>query len=126
MTLSLDQLVRAIPLAWNNETLGNEKHASNHPASGQCVVSSLLIQRHCGGEIIRCEVGGNHQYLRVKHYFNEINGVWVDSTTSQFMLRSPRRLFTRNPPVASYIFNDTWHRVDLLEYRVMDVLDGQV
>lgn len=119
--MTLEELIRALPLAWNSDTLGNEKHASDHPASGQCTVSSLLIQRHCGGDIIRCEVGGDSG--RIIHYFNEINGTWVDSTTSQFLLRSPRRKFLKNPNPQTYIFNDTLYRVDMLEYRVRDVLN---
>lgn len=125
MKLTLDQLVRAIPLAWNEDTLGNEKHASDHPAAGQCTVSSLLIQRHCGGDIVRCKVGG--EYKRVVHYFNELpGGVKIDVTGGQFLKKSPHRMFWVNPPEKLYIFDDTWHRVDLLESRVMDVLDGRI
>lgn len=125
MNLKLDQLVHAIPLAWNEDTLGNEKRANKHPAAGQCTVSSLLIQRHCGGDIVRCAVGG--EYRRTIHYFNELpGGVKIDVTGGQFDRRSPYRLFQVNPPEKIYIFDDTWHRVDLLESRVIDVLDGRL
>lgn len=123
--MTLDQLIRAIPLAWNDETLGNEKRANNHPAAGQCVVSSLLIQRHCGGDIVRCAVGG--EYRRTVHYFNELeHGVKIDVTGAQFDRRSPYRLFKVNPDKKLYIFDDTWYRVDILESRVIDVLEGRL
>src|SRR5437868_3133593 len=83
--LTLDQLIRAIPHVWSPETRGNDRYTGDHPAAGQCVVSSLLIQRHCGGEIIRCHVGGDYG---VVHYFNELEGgVKVDVTGAQFLLR---------------------------------------
>lgn len=123
--LSLDDLVYAIPKAWNAETLGNEKRVGDHPAAGQCVVSSLLVQRHHGGIIIRCEVGGE-SWNRVRHYFNELEGgVTIDTTRAQFGgngWRKPHRLFLKNPPTKTYIFDDTWHRVEILEERVREVL----
>lgn len=120
--LTLDELVRAIPLCWNEETRGNEKFTGDHPAAGQCTVSALLIQRHCGGDIIRCQVGGD-SYRRVVHYFNELDGgVKIDVAGGQFDRRSPYRLFQANPDPKVYIFNDTWDRVELLEWRVHDLL----
>lgn len=126
MQLSLDQLVYAIPFAWSPETRGAERYSGQHPAAGQCVVSSLLIKRHCGGDIVYCQVGGNRQSDRTVHYFNELPGrVKVDVTAAQFLRVSPYRKFKVNPPENTYIFNDTWGRVDLLESRVLDVLDGR-
>lgn len=124
MQISLSDLIEALPYAWNNETRGNEKYHGDHPAAGQCTVSSLLIQRHHGGEIVRCEVGGDSSYGRIIHYFNQIKGAWIDSTAGQFSKRSPRRKFQVEPKESLYIFRDTWQRVDLLEYRVRDILDN--
>lgn len=124
--LTLDELVRAIPRAWNEDTRGNEKFTGTHPAAGQCTVSALLIQRHCGGDIIRCQVGGD-SYRRVVHYFNELDGgVKIDVAGGQFDLRSPYRMFQRNPKQSLYIFNDTFDRVEHLEYRVLDVLNANL
>lgn len=118
VSLALGDLVRAIPEVWCPETRGNESYTGDHPAAGQCVVSSLLIQRHCGGDIIRCQVGGE-SWRRVVHYFNELpGGVKIDVTGAQFDRRSPYRMFQVNPPVKRYIFNDTWERVDLMEWLV--------
>jgi hypothetical protein len=120
--LTLTELVQVIPLAWNEETRGNEKRSGTHPAAGQCTVSSLLIQRHCGGVIVRCEVGGS-TYARVIHYFNELDhGVIVDVTRAQFSHVKPFRKFKKNPDVSLYIFDDTRDRVDLLESRCLEII----
>lgn len=119
--LKLDELIYGIPLSWNEETRGNERFTGKHPAAGQCTVSSLLIQRHCGGKIVRTEVGSG--YAGIVHYFNELDGgIKIDVTGGQFKAISPYRKFKRDPDPSTYIFADTWDRVDLLESRVMDAL----
>jgi len=127
--VNLDELVRGIPLAWNDETRGDDAFKGYLPpnyrtnmAAGQCIVSSLLIQRHLGGNIIGCKI------TNIPHYFNELpGGIWVDVTRSQFTgpkTTSSVREIKRNPPESSYIFEGTWDRVDLLEYRVRDIING--
>jgi hypothetical protein len=119
--MNLDQLVWAIPESWNEETLGNEKRHGTHKAAGQCIVSSLLVQRHCGGIIVRCNVG--RTYNIAVHYFNELpGGVMIDTTRAQFKSVSPYSSFKKNPPEDTYIFKDTWARVDILEDRCMKAL----
>ena len=82
--LTLDDLIYGIPLSWGDDTRGNERAFGKHPAAGQCTVSSLLIQKHCGGKIVRCEVGATG-YSGIVHYFNELEGgVKVDVTGGQF------------------------------------------
>lgn len=115
--LTLDDLLYAIPLAWNEETSGI-KHAVAHPAVSQDIATVILIQRHCGGEIIHCEVGGDNG--RTNHWFNEIDGVWIDLTAKQFLNRSPRRKFKA---VTNKKFGQPYiDRADILERRVEDVL----
>lgn len=134
MKISLDDLIYATPKAWNEETRGNDRSTrsnSKQMAAGQCIVSSLLVQRHHGGHIIRCQVGGD-TYSRITHYFNELDGgVTVDLTRAQFDgldRRKPHRLFVKNPPTSTYIFNGdtnvlgTMDRVNILEDRVLEVL----
>lgn len=121
---TLEQLITHLPLAWNEETRGNDKSprsTTGHMAAGQCIVSSLLVQRHFGGIIVRCEVGGD-VYNRITHYFNDIGGVMIDTTRAQFSNQAPYRKFKKNPDVSTYVFNDTWYRVDLLERRVLELL----
>ncbi len=128
--LRLDELVRAIPLAWTDETRGDDAFKGYLPANyrtnmtaGQCIVSSLLIQRHCGGVIIGCKI------TNIPHYFNELSGgIWVDVTRSQFTgpkTTSSVRDIKRNPAKDLYIFEGTCERVDMLEYRVRDILAEQ-
>lgn len=129
--MNLDQLIFAIPLAWSDETRGNDrdkKNGTDHPASGQCIVSSLLVQRHCGGDIVRCSVGGE-SYNQAIHYFNEIGGVMIDTTRAQFSPQKPYRKFKKNPDKKLYIFPgaapdilSTWDRVDLLQDRCFEIL----
>jgi len=125
--ITLDDLVYAIPLAWTNETRGDDKYKGYVPegyrttmAAGQCIVSSLLVQRHQGGNIMGCHV------TDIPHYFNELeNGMWVDTTRSQFVGHksvSSIRKVKRNPKAKGYIFDDTRERVDLLERRVEEAL----
>lgn len=115
--IPLGDLIRAIPEAWSDETRGNEHREGRHPAAGQCTVSSLLIRRHHGGRIIGCVVGAT------RHYFNDLEGIWLDVTRAQFGARMwPYKKITPDPSPTSFIFNDTWDRVDILENRVMRVL----
>lgn len=120
--MRLDELLWAIPLAWSPETRDppGARYAPvesvNLAAKGQCIASTLLIQKHCGGNMIRCVIGGKST---VPHYFNELPyGIWVDVTRSQFLSRSPVRQLKRNPDKKLWEFKDTWERVDLLERRV--------
>lgn len=118
MFLTLGDLIHTIPLAWSAETRGKETFRGKSPAAGQCTVSSLLIQRHCGGIIMACAVG------RAPHYFNDINGVWIDVTRQQFPRTWPYRSLKKEPAPSSYIFSDTWDRVELLEQRCLEILHG--
>lgn len=129
MKISLDDLVYAIPKAWSEETRGNDKSprsTSTHIAAGQCIVSSLLVQRHHGGDIVKCVVG--RTYNTVVHYLNDINGVMIDLTRAQFKSVSPYSQFKKNPDPKTYIFNGdanvlgTVERVNILEDRVLEVL----
>lgn len=118
--LTLDELVRALPLAWNDETRESPRYQGQHPAAGQAMASVSLIQRHCGGKILACEVGG--EYSRTKHYINELDGgVRIDVTAGQFMYRSPVRKFQKVEPAKD---PETLHKVDILEYRVRDFMGG--
>lgn len=113
---TLDELVYAIPLAWNPETSG--KPEGTHPADGQDLVSALLVYRYCGGVILHCEVGG--EYRRDPHYLNELDGgVRVDLTAGRFRKQSPMRKFKKKD---SKDPQDVLDRVDILESRVEDVL----
>lgn len=121
-TFTLDQLAYALPLAWHEET--REPSFEGQPiVEGQCTTSSLLVQRHLGGNMMRCSVGGE-TWRGTVHYFNELpSGMWLDTTRVQFEYKSPVRLIQRNPPKKLYMFRDTMEQVDTLEFWVQEVLD---
>lgn len=123
MELTLDQLVKTIPLAWNDETRGSTRYQGQHPAAGQALASALLIQKHCGGDIYSCEVG-DKTYSRISHYINVLEGgVRVDVAAAQFGYRKPYRKFAKMDP--RFRFEpDQQHVLELLEYRVLEILRG--
>ena len=50
-----------------------------NPAWGQCAVSSLVVQDHFGGALLRCLSPNG------SHYFNALpDGSWLDTTGQQF------------------------------------------
>lgn len=124
--LTLDELIWAIPQAWNTETLypaSGSRYAVkfDNPATGQCLVSTLLVRRHLGGDLMRCGVG--QAGYRTVHYFNQLeNGMWIDVTRSQFSSRSPVGDIKKNPDPKLWEFGDIWERVALLERRVTECL----
>jgi len=122
--IDLGDMLEALPLAWNDDTRRvYAPHHSDSPAAGQCVVSSLLIQKHFGGKLIRCRVQPPGESL--VHYFNEVNGMMIDSTRSQFGPIYPTYSnFWPDPPVDLYIFPGTWESVRLLESRVLDIMNS--
>lgn len=118
--MNLQDLLWAVPRAWNDDTRVAVQGMGNHPAAGQSVPSSLLIQKHFGGQIVFCEVGGS-TYNRTYHWFNDLDGVMVDVTRAQFKNQLPYRKFKKVPLNNKWPV-DTWQRVDLLEDRVLDLL----
>lgn len=59
-----------------------ESYVGADPAHGQCAVTSVLVQEHLGGELVRgwADVDGR----AVRHYWNRIGGLDVDLTWRQF------------------------------------------
>lgn len=69
-------------MIWSDRTSVNSAWSPENPALGQCAVTALLIQDLFGGELERVVVkndphGGSH-------YFNSVEGIYVDVTASQF------------------------------------------
>lgn len=77
-----DKVVSALQKSWTSESsfLPDEWSAEN-PARGQCAVTAIVVQDYLGGDIVKCDVIGDHD----AHFFNKLeDGSVVDLTQSQF------------------------------------------
>jgi hypothetical protein len=61
---------------WSART--SSKWSSEKPSRGQCSVTSLVLQDHFGGEILRTPTAAGW------HYYNRIDGLRLDLTADQF------------------------------------------
>ncbi len=58
-----------LPISWTPE----------HPSTGQCHVTALILQRKYGGAIMRALKADTKP-----HYWNVIDGITIDATRDQF------------------------------------------
>jgi hypothetical protein len=79
-------IARAAKRAWGSDTSENASWTSEQPESGQALVTALLVQDGYGGVVKEAVVNG------ASHYWNEVDGVTVDLTRSQF----PKPLFVED------------------------------
>lgn len=72
-------LYRVISRLWSGAT-SSPTHAwsSSTPAKNHCSITSLIVQDHFGGEILRTRTSGG------THFYNMIEGRKWDLTVSQF------------------------------------------
>jgi hypothetical protein len=61
---------------WSLET--SSRYTPDNPSRGQCSVTSLVIQDHFGGEIMKTRVGN------IWHFYNKIGDRFFDFTSGQF------------------------------------------
>lgn len=59
----------------------NDYNQENDPTHGQCAITAILVHDMFGGTIHRVRVSGGGT-----HYFNQINGHYIDLTSDQFDL----------------------------------------
>lgn len=67
--------------AWCRETAHpsyRDKWSEGNPSVGQCLVTALVVQDKCGGDIYSCKVGNN------SHFVNIIDERIIDKTAEQF------------------------------------------
>ncbi len=77
--------------------------------AGSPLENAVLIQRHCGGTIIKSTLGANY------HYHNNLDGVWVDVSRKKFGKRAwPYRSIVLDYKVTA--------PVDELEEKVLELL----
>lgn len=120
---TLDDLYAILRKAWYKETAYPSCQAEwveSDPSYGQCAITAMLVYDMFGGSIHRIRVDGG-----VTHYFNKIDGHYIDLTVEQFDLYNipvsyepneemPRQYCGRNA--------DTAKRYKLLIERIAQIL----
>lgn len=80
---SMDQLFEILLSVWCKDTAypscQNEYNHENDPTYGQCAITATLVYDMFGGTIHKVSVKGGGT-----HYFNKINGHYIDLTRDQF------------------------------------------
>ena len=81
---TLDDLFDILRVSWSKETAHPSCQAEwvpNDPSYGQCAITAMLVYDMFGGSIHRIRVDGGGT-----HYFNKIDGHYIDLTVDQFDL----------------------------------------
>ena len=81
---TIDNLYNILRECWCKETAYPSCQADwvpNDPSYGQCAITAILVYDMFGGTIHRIRVSGGGT-----HYFNKINGQYLDLTVEQFDL----------------------------------------
>lgn len=129
MNPSLENILEALRNSWGEDTAQNPVEGAGI-SSGQCCVSSMIIQDYFGGELLRAEMStfGNLTVQKpdvIVHYWNELpGGVWLDSTRDQFNYNWIPISIVKRPKEYLWKFEDTMNRYDILNKRVKEYLNG--
>lgn len=116
---TLNDLYSILRICWSKETAYpscQDEWVPEDPSYGQCAITAMLVYDMFGGSIHRIRVNGGGT-----HYFNKINGNYIDLTIEQFDLYNipvqyepneemDRKYCGKNP--------DTKKRFDLLISRI--------
>lgn len=81
---TIDQLYSVLRSCWSKETSYPSCQADwvkDDPSYGQCAITAMLVYDMFGGTIHRIRVSGGGT-----HYFNKIDGHYIDLTREQFDL----------------------------------------
>ncbi len=82
--VTLNDLYNVLRESWSKETAYpscQKDWNKEDPSYGQCAITAMLVNDMFGGSIHRIRVNGGGT-----HYFNKINGKYVDLTSEQFDL----------------------------------------
>ena len=120
----LGDFFEALLECWCRETAYPSSQADyeyeNDPTYGQCAVTATLVHDAFGGTIHKIRVSGGGT-----HYFNKINGMYIDLTRDQFDLYNIPVEYEPNQEIPREYCNknaDTAKRFDLLKSRLIDYL----
>lgn len=73
---------------WSKSTAYNpENWTKENPAHGQCVPTSLAIQKYLGGDILKCRLSCRDGSPSETHYWNVIGEHEIDATFIQYQNR---------------------------------------
>ncbi len=120
---TLDDLYHILRKAWSKETAYPSCQAEwvpSDPSYGQCAITAMLVHDIFGGSIhrIRVEGGGTH-------YFNKIDGSYIDLTIEQFDLYNIPVSYEPNEEMDRKYCGknaDTSHRYQLLVSQIATIL----
>lgn len=118
---TLGDLYQVLRECWCKETAYPSCQADwvpGDPSYGQCAVTAMLVHDLFGGTIHRIRVDGGGT-----HYFNKIDGHYIDLTREQFDLYDIPVEYEPNEEMAREYCGknpDTKRRYELLARRIME------
>ncbi len=121
---TLGEIFRVLLSCWSKDTADgryNESFTRANPSVAQDDVTAMLICDMFGGSIHKVEVDGR------AHYFNKINGNYIDFTREQFENTRTPVCYEPNETVERKSFEeneDQKRRYQLLLSRISEYLKG--
>lgn len=121
---TLEDLFNILLECWSKETAYPSCQAEwvpNDPSYGQCAITAMLVYDMFGGTIHRIRVSGGGT-----HYFNKINGHYIDLTINQFDLYNIPVEYEPNEEMDRKYCGknkDTQNRFELLVRRIAEKIN---
>lgn len=122
---TLGDLYDILRQAWCRETAYpscQSEWVKTDPSYGQCAITAMLVYDMFGGTIHRIHVDGGGT-----HYFNKINGHYIDLTVEQFDLYNIPVCYEPNEEMQRKYCGknaDTQKRYKLLIARISEILQS--
>ena len=123
---TLLELFAVLERCWSKETahsLCQADWVSDDPSYGQCEITASLVHDMFKGTIHRITVRGG-----ISHYFNKIDGQFVDLTREQYDLYSLPENYEPNQEVSrAYLLkdSDTYQRYRVLQRNIIRYLNPE-
>jgi len=123
---TLNELFEILLKAWIRETAypscqnDLEYNKANDPTYGQCAITAMLVYDMFGGTIHKIKVSGG------THYFNKINGHYIDLTRDQFDLYNLPVEYEPNQEIPREYCGknaDTLKRFNLMKERITEIIN---
>ncbi|HHW94572.1 MAG TPA: hypothetical protein GX736_01395 [Mogibacterium sp.] len=121
---NLLELFAVLEQCWSRDTAYpacQEEWVANDPSYGQCAITAMLVYDMFGGTIHKIKVDGG------THYFNKLNGRYVDLTREQFDLYNIPVSYVPNQEVAREYCGknkDTLRRYKKLQWNIIQYLNN--